>query len=94
MTLSKVGTGTMTIEKKQIKTLDECSVGDVVQLIDFSSNTSVYFKFLALGMMPLDQVTVTGRAPFGGPITLKHSSETYFALRLSEARHIKVERIS
>lgn len=94
MTLSKVGIAPMTIEKNQIKTLDECSVGDHLRLIDFSSNTSVYFKFLALGMMPKDEVTITGRAPFGGPITLKHSSETYFALRLSEARHIKVERIS
>ncbi|PIP94498.1 MAG: hypothetical protein COW00_16870 [Bdellovibrio sp. CG12_big_fil_rev_8_21_14_0_65_39_13] len=83
-----------TIMNEVEMSLENGKVGEKFELIDFTKNPSVYFKFISLGLMPNDIVTVTGRAPFGGPITLKHSSETYFALRLSEARVIQVKRIA
>jgi len=81
------------IMNESVVNLENGKVGEKFELVDFSKNPSVYFKFISLGLMPNDIVTITGRAPFGGPITLKHSSETYFALRLSEAKVIQVKRI-
>ncbi|TNF29206.1 MAG: ferrous iron transport protein A [Deltaproteobacteria bacterium] len=65
--------------------------GQKTVLKDFSSNQSVHFKLLSLGVLPGDQVEVMGRAPFGGPISIKHGSQTFFALRRNEAKLIDVE---
>lgn len=72
-------------------TLNEIKVGDTVLLDDFSESQPVYFKLISLGLLPGDPVIVMGRAPFGGPISIKHGSETFFALRRSEARQIHVK---
>tara|TARA_R110000868_G_scaffold226115_16_gene478671 strand:- start:5500 stop:5739 length:240 start_codon:yes stop_codon:yes gene_type:complete len=72
-------------------TLNDIKVGDIVCLDDFSHNQSVYFKLISLGLLPGDQVIVMGRAPFGGPISIKHGSETFFALRRSEALQVQVK---
>ncbi|MBH47816.1 MAG: iron transporter FeoA [Halobacteriovorax sp.] len=72
-------------------TLNDIKVGDTVCLDDFSHNQSVYFKLISLGLLPGDQVIVMGRAPFGGPISIKHGSETFFALRRSEALKVQVK---
>lgn len=93
MSYRQESSSTFEISSKVVS-LNDCNVGDSLRLLDFSSNSSVYFKFISLGIMPNDEVLITGRAPFGGPLTLKHSSETYFALRANEAKEIKVERVS
>ncbi len=74
-------------------TLSGIPVGQLAILDDFSHNQSVYFKLISLGLLPGDQITVMSRAPFGGPISLKHGSDTYFALRRSEALQIAVKTI-
>lgn len=75
-------------------TLNDIKVGDIACLDDFSNNQSVYFKLISLGLLPGDQVVVMGRAPFGGPISIKHGSETFFALRRSEASQVQVKNNS
>ena len=75
-------------------TLNDISVGETVSLADFSTNQSVYFKFISLGLLPGDQVLIMGRAPFGGPISIKHGNETFFALRRSEAVQVQVKPIT
>ena len=72
-------------------TLDEIKVGETVVLDDFSKSQPVYFKLISLGLLPGDPVVVMARAPFGGPISIKHGSETFFALRRSEASLIHVK---
>lgn len=69
----------------------EVKVGESKIIKDFSGNQSVYFKLLSLGILPGDQIEIMGCAPFGGPISLKHGSQTFFALRRSEAKQIEVE---
>lgn len=75
-------------------TLSDINVGQAVSLTDFSHNQSVYFKLISLGLLPGDQITVMSKAPFGGPISIKHGSDTYFALRRSEAKQINVAPVS
>lgn len=75
-------------------TLNDITVGQTVALADFSENQSVYFKLISLGLLPGDQVLIMGRAPFGGPISIKHGSETFFALRRSEAVQVQVKPIT
>ena len=64
--------------------------GQKAVLKDFSSNQSVHFKLLSLGVLPGDEVEVMGKAPFGGPISIKHGNQTFFALRRNEAKLIEV----
>lgn len=75
-------------------TLNDIKVGQTVCLEDFSHNQSVYFKLISLGLLPGDSVLIMGRAPFGGPISIKHGSETFFALRRSEAVQVNVKIIA
>lgn len=72
-------------------TLNEINVGQTVLLDDFSQSQPVYFKLISLGLLPGDPIIVMGKAPFGGPISIKHGSETFFALRRSEALQIHVK---
>ncbi len=72
-------------------TLNEINVGQTVLLDDFSQSQPVYFKLISLGLLPGDPIIVMGKAPFGGPISIKHGSETFFALRRSEAIQIHVK---
>jgi len=60
---------------------------------DISKNQSVYFKLLSLGVLPGDVVQILGKAPFNGPITIKHKSETFFALRRKEASTILAQKV-
>ena len=73
--------------------LEKASVGDKVLLCDFTSSESVYFKFISLGILPGDTLTIMGKAPFGGPISVKHGSQTFFALRKKEAVDIYIDKI-
>lgn len=72
-------------------TLDSADVGQKARLLDFKENESVYLKFISLGVLPGDEIEVLGKAPFGGPISLKHGDDIFFALRRSEAKKIKIE---
>ena len=72
-------------------TLNDIEVGRTVFLDDFSNNQSVYFKLISLGLLPGDEIQIVGRAPFGGPISIKHGTETFFALRRAEAKQIQVK---
>ncbi|MCO4794529.1 MAG: ferrous iron transport protein A [Bacteriovoracaceae bacterium] len=69
----------------------ELKVGEPRLIKDFSQNQSVYFKLLSLGILPGDEIEIMGKAPFGGPISIKHGSQTFLALRRSEAKQIEVE---
>lgn len=73
--------------------LIDAKTGENLKLENFSQNQSVYFKLISLGVLPGDQVQVVGRAPFGGPISIKHGNDTFFALRKSEAGQIIVSKM-
>ena len=47
-------------------------------------------RLMSLGLLPGDEVEVTGKALFGGPISLKHQGQTFLALRRSHADNIMV----
>ena len=50
-------------------------------------------KLMCLGLLPGDEVEVTGKALFGGPISLKHEGRTFLALRRSHADNIMVSHL-
>ncbi len=74
--------------------LIDLSVGQAFKFEDLSHNSDVFFKLLSLGILKGDQAQVIGRAPFGGPISLKHGESNFLALRRSEAAEIIVSKVA
>ena len=70
--------------------LDEIEVGQQGTIVEMPKNSSHSMKLLSLGILPGDSIEVTGRALFGGPISLRHSNNTFFALRRSHASQILI----
>jgi Fe2+ transport system protein FeoA len=77
----------------EVLTLDQAAPGQKIILKSLENTHTLYFKLISLGILAGDQLQVMGKAPFGGPISLKHGSETFFALRKSEAKEIIVEKV-
>lgn len=71
--------------------LNKVKVGQKGVIQEMPEDSSHSMKLLALGILPGDILEVTGRALFGGPISLKHSSNTFFALRRSHASQILIQ---
>lgn len=74
-----------------VVSLNEVKVGQKVTIHDFPKNSIEELKLLSLGILPGDQVQVTGKAILSGPISLKHDNNTFFALRKNHARKILVK---
>jgi Fe2+ transport system protein FeoA len=74
-----------------VVSLNEIEVGQMATIHDFPENSVEGLKLLSLGILPGDQVRVTGKAILSGPISLKHSNNTFFALRKTHARKILVK---
>ncbi len=70
--------------------LSEARVGQQVQIDSIEADEHTQLKLLSLGILPGDILEVTGRAIFRGPISLKHSSGTFLALRRFQAGQIQV----
>lgn len=75
------------------KTLAQLKAGVTAKLVDFSKNPELHFKLLSLGLLPGDCVKVISRAPFGGPISLRHGGGSSFAIRLKDAQDISIEEV-
>jgi len=74
-----------------VVSLNEIKVGQMATIHDFPENSIEGLRLLSLGILPGDQIQVTGKALLSGPISLKHSNNTYFALRKTHARKILVK---
>jgi len=71
--------------------LDKLKIGQVAIIEELPKDSPHFLKLLSLGILPGDTIEVTGKAFFGGPLTLKHSNNTFFALRKSHAKEILVK---
>ncbi len=71
-------------------TLADVKTGQRATLGNFKEIPSLSTKLLSLGLLPGDEITVTARAPFGGPIAIKFGNQNFFAIRKDEARKIEV----
>ncbi len=70
--------------------LSEAQVGQQVQIDSIEADEHTQLKLLSLGILPGDVLEITGRALFKGPISLKHSSGSFLALRRDHAGQIRV----
>jgi len=70
--------------------LNEANIGQEVVFERIEQNTELELKLSSLGLLPGDQLIVTGKAPFKGPISVKHGNQTFFAIRFTEAKSILV----
>ena len=73
------------------RSLSEVASGETVILEDFSKDSVLHFKLLSLGMLPGDPIKVISKAPFGGPITVRHGHSVSFAIRKDDAKSIAVK---
>ncbi len=71
-------------------TLKETKVGQVVSVLNDPENSKNMISLLSFGVLPGDKLEIISMAPFNGPITCRHQSNTLFALRLDEASKIHV----
>ena len=63
-------------------------------IIDSYPESSVEsLRLLSLGILPGDEIEVTSKSLFFGPLSLKHCNDTFFALRRSHASKIFVRLI-
>jgi Fe2+ transport system protein FeoA len=72
--------------------LSEVSPGETVYLEDFSKDSILHFKLLSLGVLPGDPIKVISKAPFGGPITIRHGHSVSFAIRKNDAQSISTRK--
>jgi len=70
--------------------LSDALVGNVVRIESIEADEHTQLKLLSLGILPGDILEITGRGVFKGPISMKHGSGTFFALRRQHAGQIKV----
>lgn len=71
-------------------TLADVKTGETAILGNFKEIPSLATKLLSLGLLPGDKIKVTARAPFGGPLAIKHGDRSFFAIRKNEAKLILV----
>ena len=75
-----------------ITTLADVKPGSVVEIIGYEGESHYEFKFISLGILPGDLVTVQSKSFFGGPISIKHGDFNFFALRRDYAKRIIVQQ--
>ena len=68
-------------------------VGEKAIIDSFPENSSEGLKLLSLGILPGDEIEITSRALFNGPLSVKHCNDTFFALRRSHANKIFVRLV-
>lgn len=73
-------------------TLADVKPGNVVEIIGYEGEGHYEFKFISLGILPGDLVTVQSKSFFGGPISIKHGDFNFFALRKDYAKKILVKQ--
>lgn len=73
-------------------TLADVEPGNVVEIIGYEGESQYEFKFISLGILPGDFVTVQSKSFFGGPISIKHGEWNFFALRYNYAKKILVKK--
>lgn len=73
--------------------LSEIKVGKEVEVISYEGEISYEFKFISLGILPGDRVSVQSKSLFGGPISIKQGDCNFFALRKNYADKILVKEI-
>jgi Fe2+ transport system protein FeoA len=76
---------------KKMTQLDKLKIGQSAIIQEMSIDCPHTMQLLSFGVLPGDTVEVTGKVLLGGPITLKHSNNTFFALRKSHAAQIEVK---
>lgn len=74
-----------------LKTLAEFKIGDVVEVVGYEGQSQYEFKFISLGILPGDKVSILSKSLFGGPISIKHEDANFLALRLDYAKKIFVK---
>lgn len=72
------------------RSLNDVTPGETVTLEDFSKEPTLHFKLLSLGLLPGDPIKIISKAPFGGPITIRHGHSVSFAIRKKDALLITV----
>lgn len=73
--------------------LADAGPGNVVEIIGYEGDSHYEFKFVSLGILPGDKVTIQSKSFFGGPISIKHGEFNFFALRLEYAKKILVKKV-
>lgn len=73
-------------------TLADVKPGTLVEIIGYEDAGFYEFKFISLGILPGDLVSVQSKSFFGGPITIKHGEFNFFALRFAYAKKILVKK--
>lgn len=73
--------------------LADAGPGSVVEIIGYEGDSHYEFKFVSLGILPGDKVTIQSKSFFGGPISIKHGEFNFFALRLEYAKKILVKKV-
>jgi ferrous iron transport protein A len=73
-------------------TLVEVVAGRTVTIEQVGGERTFRRRLLEFGLLPGTEVTVTGSAPFGDPLTLT-ARGSYLSLRASEARCVSVKAL-
>ncbi len=71
--------------------LNELRVGQKATIKAIPSDKFLNLKLMSFGVFVGDQIEITAKAPFGGPICLKHLDNSFFALRKCYASKIVIE---
>jgi Fe2+ transport system protein FeoA len=71
--------------------LSELAIGQKAIITAIPNDSILNLKLMSFGVFVGDKVEVTAKAPFGGPICLKHLNNSFFALRKSYAEKILIE---
>ncbi len=73
--------------------LADVRAGSAVEIIGYEGSGDYEFKFISLGILPGDKITVQSKSFFGGPISIKHGEFNFFALRFDYAKKILVKKV-
>ncbi|ATH06626.1 ferrous iron transport protein A [Halobacteriovorax marinus] len=76
-----------------IKQMSRLKIGEKAIIDSFPENSEESLRLLSLGILPGDEIEVTSKALFFGPLSLKHCNDTFFAIRRSHASKIFVRVI-
>lgn len=87
LTISQIG------EFMQVR-MSTLKIGEKAIIDSFPENSQEGLRLLSLGILPGDEVEVTSKALFLGPLSLKHCKNTFFAIRRSHANKILVRLIN
>jgi Fe2+ transport system protein FeoA len=73
--------------------LSDAKKGTTVEVVKFEGEENYEFKFISLGILPGDIISIQSRSLFGGPICIKHGERNFFALRKSYASKVIVRSL-